>query len=507
MTRRVLSLCLPRLASDLALRHTPEAAGPFAIVARRGRGDVLACLNAAALAQGLRRGQVLSEARALLPTLLTRPHTPEIQQRALTALRRWALRYAPWAAVDGEDGLILDISGSAHLIGGEQALAEDLRDRLAVMGLNARIAIAPTRGAAWALARFGAAPILITDDARAAIAPLPIAALRLSPEACASLARLGLRQVRDLARAQRGTLARRFGDDLMLRLDQATGALAEPVAAPADDATYAIRMSLPEPIGLTSDVMAGLERLLARLCTTLAAKDRGARQLRFELQRADGTRTETAITLARPMRDAATMAALFERPVEALDAGFGFDGLRLSAPLTEHLPPAQLIGAQLIGAQLTRAKTTGVDALADLMTRLGNQLGLDALTRFLPADSHIPERGFQVASAVFTDAPGAKVWGGVWGYAADRPLILFPPEPLLSARGPTPPQRLRWRRRALTVARATGPERLTPEWWLDDPLWRSGVRDYWRLDCLEGPRLWAFYTPQDPGWAVQGEFA
>jgi len=279
----------------------------------------------------------------------------------------------------------------------------------------------------------------------------------------------------------------------MLRLDQATGALAEPVAAPADDATYAIRMSLPEPIGLTSDVMAGLQRLLARLCATLAAKDRGARRLRFELQRADGTRTETAITLARPMRDAAVMAALFERPVEALDAGFGFDGLRLSAPVTEHLPPAQL----------TRAKTTGVDALADLMTRLGNRLGLDALTRFLPADSHIPERGFQVASAAFTKAPGVDAWS----YGVDRPLILFPPEPLLGSRSPTPPQRLRWRRRALTVARATGPERLTPEWWLDDPLWRSGVRDYWRLDCLEGPRLWAFYTPQDPGWAVQGEFA
>jgi len=493
MARCVLSLCLPRLASDLALRRLGDEVGPFALIARQGRGDVLACLNTAAQAQGLRRGQVLSEARALFPGLLTRPHEPEVQIRALIALRRWSLRYAPWAAVDGDDGLILDISGAAHLIGGEQALAEDLRDRLAAMGFEARIAIAPTRGAAWALARFSRDPITVTDDAQAAIATLPIAALRLNSETCASLARLGLRQVQDLSRAQRGTLARRFGDDLMLRFDQATGVLAEPVAAPADDPVYAIRMTLPEPIGLTSDVMAGLERLLKRLCTTLAAKDRGARRLRFELQRADGTRTEAQITLARPMRDAATMAALFERAVEALDAGFGFDGLRLSAPLTEHLPPAQLTGT----------KTTGTDALANLMTRLGNRLGLDALTRFLPADSHIPERGFQVASAAFTQAPGPEAWA----HGPDRPLILFPPEPLLGPRGPTPPQRLRWRRRALSVVRATGPERLTPEWWLDDPLWRSGVRDYWRLDCSEGPRLWVFYTPQDPGWAVQGEFA
>lgn len=495
MVRRVLSLFLPRLASDLALRRLGlgDGTGPFAIVARQGRGDVLACLNMAAQAQGLRRGQALSEARALLPGLITRPHEPEFQRRALTSLRRWALRYAPWAAVDGEDGLILDISGAAHLIGGEQRLAEDLHARLTAMGFEARVAIAPTRGAAWGLARFGARPILLAEDAADAIGPLPIAALRLPDTTCAGLNRLGLRQIRDLSRAQRGTLARRFGGELMLRYDQAIGALAEPIAAPRDDPVYAIRLTLPEPIGLTSDVMAGLERLLERLCTTLATQERGARRLRLELHRADGTRTEAEIVLARPMRDAAAMAALFERAVDALDAGFGFDRMRLSAPLTEHLPPTQMTGSRI----------TGTDALADLMTRLGNRLGLDALARFLPADSHIPERGFQVASAVFTEPPGAEAWPK----GPDRPLLLFPPEPLLGARGATPPQRFRWRRRALSVARTTGPERLTPEWWLDDPLWRSGVRDYWRLECAEGPRLWVFFTPQEPNWAVQGEFA
>jgi len=512
MERRVLALYLPWLASELALRRMGGETGPFAIVARQGRGDVLACLNPAAQAQGLSRGQALSEARALHPTLLTRPHDPQLQARALIALRRWALRYAPWAAVDGEDGLLLDISGAAHLMGGEQTLAEDLRDRLAAMGFEARIAIAPTRGAAWGLARFGPHPLIRATDARAAIATLPIAALRLPPDTCAGLARLGLRQVRDLSRAPRATLARRFGDALMLRLDQAVGAVSEPVSAPADDPVFAIRLTLPEPIGLTADVMAGLERLLTRLCALLAARDRGARRLRLELQRADNSRTEAEIVLARAMRDAEAMARLFEPAIDALDAGFGFDALRLTAPLTEALPPAQLSGGQVAGGQIT-----GSDDLADLMTRLGNRLGLEALTRFLPADSHIPERSFQVAAAAFTDAPGAGAWGGgaarqnigrpehVGGI--ERPLVLFPPEPLTGPRSPFPPRSLRWRRRALTVARATGPERLTPEWWLDDPLWRSGVRDYWRLETTEGPRLWAFFTPAEPGWSVQGEFA
>jgi protein ImuB len=505
MARRVLSLCLPRLASDLALRRLGAETGPFAMVARQGRGDVLACLNPAAQARGLRRGQALSEARALLPGLTTRPHDPAALQRALIALRRWALRYAPWAAVDGDDGLILDISGAAHLLGGEQALAEDLRVRLAAMGFEARIAIAPTRGAAWGLARFGPAPVLLAENAAAAIAPLPLAALRLPEATCAALNRLGLRRVRDLARAPRASLARRFGDAVMLRLDQATGALAEPVAAPDDDSVPAIRLTLPDPIGLAADVMAGVTRLLERLCTTLAARDLGARCLRLDLHRADGSRTEAEIALARPMRDAPDIAALFERAIEALDAGFGFDMLRLSAPVTEHLPPAQLTGPAATGpgARGTAGGLSGADDLADLMTRLGNRLGLEGLSRMLPADSHIPERGFLVASAVFAEAPGA----GAWPAGPDRPLILFPPEPLPGARGAQPPRQIRWRRRALRVVRATGPERLTPEWWLDDPLWRSGVRDYWRLDCAEGPRLWVFFTPQEPGWAVQGEFA
>lgn len=497
MTRRVLSLWLPRLASDLALRRMGGAraplAAPLAIIARRGRGDVLACISRDAEAAGLRKGQPLSEARALVPALVTRPIDPAGQARALAGLRRWALRYAPWVAVDGTDGLVIDLTGAAHLMGGEAALTEDLHARLDTMGLATRLAVAPTRGAAWALARFASGPVTLAEDARAAIAELPIAALRVEETVAQGLSRLGLRVVRDLSCAPRAALTRRFGSELMLRLDQALGTVGEPVAPPAQDPIHAVRLSLPEPIGLASDVLAGLDRLLARLCKGLERHELGARRLRLEMTRTDGSRAEAEIALARPMRDAQAMAALFRRAIEALDAGFGFDAMRLSAPLVEALPPAQM----------TQAQVQGHDALADLMTRLGNRLGLEALTRFLPADSHVPERAFQVAAAAFTEAPGAAAWPR----GLERPLQLFPPEPLVAPAAPTPPRRFQWRRQALTLVRAVGPERLAPEWWLDDPPWRSGVRDYWRLDTSEGPRLWAFHTPQEPGWSVQGEFA
>lgn len=493
MGRRILSLHLPWLASDLALRRRGGGEGPLAVVARQGRGDVLLCPGAAARALGLRRGQPLSEARALVPDLATLPHDPAGMARALAGLRRWALRYAPWVVVEGEDGLTIDLTGSAHLMGGEGVLADDLIHRLAAMGLEARLAVAPTAGAAWGLARFAPGPVTLADDARAAVAPLPMAALRLDGDIVTALARLGLKQVGDLVRAPRGALARRFGAGLMLRLDQATGALAEPVAVGVETAPHAVRLTLPEPIGLTSDVMAGLLRLLDRLCARLESEQAGARRLRLEARRSDGTATAAEVTLARPMRDAAAIAALFARPVESMDAGFGIDALRLVAPLVEPLAPTQL----------AQGGAAGADDLADLMTRLGNRVGLDSLIRFLPADSHIPERGFQIASAVHTVAPGAAAWAK----GPERPLLLFPPEALGGATGPNPPRTLRWRRRTLTVQRAIGPERLTPEWWFDDPLWRSGMRDYWRLECAEGPRLWAFHTPQSPGWAVQGVFA
>jgi protein ImuB len=514
MARRILSLWLPRMASEQALRRLGARMGgldgtPFAIILRAGGRDVIACLNPAAEARGLRRGQPLSEARALEPGLITRLDAPLAQAQLLAALCRWALAYAPWVGPDGADGLVLDITGAAHLRGGEEALAEEMRARLAAMGFGARLGLAGTRGAAWALARHGRAPLARAAPGaeRAALEGLPLAALRLPAQTCAALARLGLRQVRDLAALPRAPLVRRFGAEVALRLDQALGGMPEPVSPAPPPAPLAIRLTLPEPIGRVEDVMAGLERLLERLCTRLAERGQGARRLKLELRRCDmahgGGHAEAEVALARPMRDAPAMAALFRRAVEALDAGFGFDALRLSAPEAEALAPAQL--------QAARGRVAA-DDMADLMTRLGGRMGLEALIRFLPGQSHIPERAFQVASAVFAPAPDPADWPDP-AARAPRPLVLFPPEPvevLVEARAegaPRPPRRFLWRRRRFRLERAHGPERLTPEWWLDDPLWRSGMRDYWRVETAEGPRLWLFHTPQEPGWAVQGEFA
>ena len=489
----------PRLASDARLRRRPCDA-PFALSLRAGNTDHLHCLNGPALAAGLTRGMALADARALCPGLVTEPANLASEAAVLQALVHMARRWSPLVARDGADGLMTDISGVAHLFGGEDGLLADLRAHIARAGFACAVGVADTRGAAYALARFGGGrfaggqfggAMAAPGQTLAAIGRLPPAALRLDHDTVTGLERLGLRSIRDLAQVPRAPLARRFGPGLMLRLDQALGVQPEPVSPEAEAPHYGVRLTLPDPIGLQSDVMAGLSRLLDRLCASLASNHHGARRLALELRRVDGATALAEIGLARPMRDAGRMAALFARAVDDIDAGFGIDQLRLTAPVVEPMAPEQMDQNRAVGA----------DKLHDLITRLGNRVGFDNVQRYAPAQSHIPEKSFLVLSAAYSDGDE----GEVVAHTA-RPLVIFPPEPI-TATGPAPPARFSWRRMAFTTARSTGPERIAPEWWLDDPAWRSGLRDYWKLETLQGRRLWLFHTPQAPGWYVQGEFA
>jgi protein ImuB len=486
--RRILSLWFPRLASDRWLRRL-TCPGPFAVVARAGRGDHLHCLTAAAEAAGLSRGMALADARAVCPALVTRPADLAGEAAFLARLARWAGRWSPLVGREGADGLVLDVSGVAHLFGGEAGLMAEVAAAGERAGLTLRAGLGDTRGAAWALARFAPGRVAAPGAPLAALGGLPPAALRLDSDTAAALARLGLRRIADLAGVPRATLARRFGAALPARLDQALGAAPEPVAPERLPPHIGVRLTLPEPVGLLADLEAGLARLLPRLCAQLAAAGLGARRVRLDLRRVDGAGVAAEIGLARPMREADAIARLFRPSLEAVDAGFGIDALRLTAPVTEAMPARQIAAA---GA-------TEGDRLADLLTRLGNRLGFEAVTRVAPAESHIPERAFQVLAAAWAD-PGAP-----WPAGPPRPLVLFPPEPV-EAEG-APPRRFRWRGQVHAVAAAAGPERIAPEWWFDDPGWRTGLRDYWRVETAAGQRLWLFHTPQMQGWAVQGAFA
>ena len=334
-------------------------------------------------------------------------------------------------------------------------------------------------------------------------------------------------------------MARRFGAETLRRLDQALGAVPEPVAPAAPPPIYAVRLSLPEPIGRVDDVMAALERLLARLGERLAADAAGARALRLTARRVDRAEQSVEVALARPSRDPARIRPLFETGVAALEAGFGIDALRLQATTVEPLAERQThAGPDLrdrrrgaagsaqnteisAGTEAETGAKTGAkggaksgadgDALADLIGRLGVRLGIDAVTRHLPAESHAPEKAVVAAAAAYSEA--ADDWSVRAAARPPRPLTRLTPEGLEVGEDGSPiapPQRFRWRGRAHRIVSAEGPERIAPEWWLDDPNWREGVRDYWRVETEEGMRLWLFHTPQagrGPSWFAAGIFA
>ncbi len=556
--RRILSLWLPRFAAEWRLRRigAEGAAAPFATVAEGpGGGLALASVAAAAEAAGLGRGMALADARAILPDLVTRPAEPEREAAALIALARWAGRWSPFVGVERGaeggpgDGLALDATGVAHLFGGEAAMAAEMVAALERMGFSARAAAADTRGAAWALALFGGgaaaalpagapdgdavasdapatrvrtpkrrarpAPVPAGTDpfvapvggARAALGPLPVAALRLRGETVERLHRLGLRRVEDLLLAPRAGLARRFGTELPLRIDQALGMAPEPISPVEAAAPLAVRVSFPEPIGLLPDVEAAAGRLLERLGETLARRGLGARRLRFALRLAEGGWRAVDLGLARPGRDAAGLLRLLAPKLAEIEVGFGADAARLSAPVVEPWTatrPAGWFEAQADGA--ARIAPGGGAAFADLLTRLGGRIGLERLIRPLPAESHIPEKAWIAAPAAYSEPPE-----GPWpDRGLIRPLLLLAPEPLTAEAPGRPPARFRWRRRLHALARAEGPERIAPEWWLDDPAWRSGPRDYWAVEDEEGRRLWLFEAlggEMRGGWFVAGEMA
>ncbi len=549
--RRILSLWFPRLAAERVLRAEPQHAGqPLGVVAERASGLVLASLTAEAEAAGLRRGMSLGDGRAICPDLVTRPEDAPGTATFLEALRRWAERFSPWVAEQGAEALMLDITGCAHLFRGEAALAESAEADAAGFGLTLRYGLADTVGAAWAVARFagvgtglqhagdaidnearatrsrarkrrwekgGSAPetavdlsdrarIVATGEAQAHLAGFPVAALRLVPEQIAALNGLGLRRIGDIMALPRAQLARRLGPEVILRLDQALGRVAEPVAPARPRPVFALRMGFPDPIGLEADILAGLDRLLDPLCARLLRAGQGVRRLRITLFRADGGLESREVAFARPATTVEMIRPLAALRLADIDAGFGIDALRVEAVALERIEDNAHRGQLAVSAEKNaRQAADETQQLADLLGRIGARLGLEALTRLHPAESHIPERSATVMMAGF--AAPADFWPVP---AVPRPVVLFPPEPVRPRDTGSPPQEFVWRRKTHARIAATGPERIAPEWWLDDPAWRSGPRDYWRVETDEGLRLWLYEARGDTfgsNWFAQGMFA
>jgi len=521
MTRRVVSLSLPSFATDrlgrrlaAADRRSGKAAAtidwrsrPLATVTARNGGLRLAAVNRAAAVAGAAPGLPLADSRALVPSLFTADDDPAGDRRALEKLAEWCGRYTPWTAADETAGIWLDVSGCAHLFGGERALLVDLAARLGRLGLDAAVAGADTPGAAWAVARFAAADedgiaVVPAGGAADALAPLPMAGLRLPAAVVEGLARMGLRRIGELMALPRAPLVRRFGDIIVERLDQALGRVREPLSPSRPPAPVRAHLSFTEPVAAADVIAAAVRRLLETVCGQLAKAHQGARRLDLVLYRVDGTLARAAVGTSRPVREPDHLERLLREKLAGLDAGFGVEVVALAVAEAVPLLPAQIA--------TETAPRGGDDDVARLIDRLGNRLGADRVVGLEPVASHLPERACREVAAA-ARKPSAPLPD------KPRPVHLLPwPEPIeaIAPVPDSPPVMFRWRRRAHRVARADGPERICPEWWRETGEIDTGdkrLRDYYRIEDSDGGRFWLFRegpyrAGARPRWYLHGFF-
>lgn len=510
---------------------------PFALVEAGARGIIIAAVNSLARAEGIRPGLSLADARAVFPGLLTRKIERDKDRAALLALTRWSGRYGPARNMDGDNSLWIDVTGVAHLFGGEHRLMADLVNRLRKFGLTVRASLADTAAGAAALARFaplGAEGFAIapTTHMRDALSHLPVEALGLGDDAVLLLKRLGLRRIGQLYDLPRAALARRFqalgnarrrtknpaglsgpalAGTVLARLDAALGSAPEVKRALTETPRPLARRIFSEPLISAEGIESAVADLAADLCLMLDQTARGARRLRLCLYRVDGTVAGVRAGTSKPCREPSHLLQLLTPKVSDLDAGFGIDALTLEATALESLDPVQ------------SAINTGLekDAAADpaaLIDKLANRLGAERVFRLLPYGSHIPERAEVRVPAL----AGKKAFGTTEPAASHpmRPPFLFTtPEPItvLAEVPEGPPARFTWRRVSHTVAKAEGPERIEPEWWRAlgasaKPAPRP--RDYYRIEDDRGGRYWVFREglydrdPEAgaPAWYVHGLF-
>lgn len=505
--RRFLALWFPFLPADrrrIARRSSADDCRPLAFLVKQKGALRIAAVDQRAHAIGLKPGLAFADARARVPALASEALDEKGDAAWLTRLAEGCDRYTPMVALDPPDGLILDVTGCAHLQGGEPGLVADIHARFTRLGMSLRGTFANTPDAAHALARFGRGD---GEDVR----PLPVAALELEAEPTLALRRAGLETIGDLAVRPMAGFAARFGMAAATKLRRLLGDETRPIDPRRDPPPVMVERRFAEPIARVDDALEAVGELVAEAAVELEVRGEGGRAFTATLFRCDGLAPRLTIETGRPSRDPALLVRLLRERIDALadplDPGFGYDMVRLAVLHSEPLSAAQL---EMQGKEKPDAD---LDALID---RLAIRLGADKVIRLEAYDSHIPERGQLLAAA-----NGVSSWPLPKGNEPpSRPLFLLdPPErvqTLLAEVPDGPPRRFQCRGIWHDVQRAEGPERIAAEWWRRKHGHRPGegglTRDYYRIEDGEGRRFWLFRhglygEAPNPDWYLHGLFA
>lgn len=521
--RRILSLWLPRLPTDRIKRQLSRNSGepanhqPSIVVAKQSNALQISALDDAAARLGLEAGLPLANARAICPDIRIFDADQAADAQALNAIADWCDRFTPLVALDSPHGLFLDITGCAHLFGGEAALMQMLCAALTRQGFVVSAAIASTSICARTMNRHLHGCIIPDGEEADSVKPLPISALGAIEPITRGLRRAGLKTIGDVASRGRHEITARFGADFTALLEQALGQGDAPISPRKPLPDYIVEKRFADPVSTDGVILATLSMLAQMLVAAMERQGKGARRLQANFFRTDGAVRAIAVDTGQPVTKAATIDRLFRERLDALsdplDPGFGFDLVRLSASRTEIVVQQQ---------RDLDANVHDNDQLAALIDRIAARIGGRRVVVHLPQDSHVPERaGLAVPAQHHLAAAALAAWlARAEGEPPLRPLRLFErPEPIevLFAEVPDkPPRHFKWRRAPHTVVRAEGPERIAMEWWRSQE--RMPTRDYFRVEDEAGVRFWLFRNglygeiAQDgkavpPDWFVHGLFA
>ncbi len=469
-----------------------------------------------AKAKGVKLGMTLTHALAITPQAAVEPYDEAGDRAALSALGKWLVHFSPLVNIDEPpfpdenifcdlrfQGIDLELSGSEKLFGGEEKLLRAVHHTLTTMGLRTRLAIAPTKGAAWALSRYGRSPLAIVprEMLHESLTPLPVSALRLEMATEDILTEVGIRTITQLLSLPRSALGSRFGGTLLARLDEAFGTRDEVRETVKQLPRERVELQFNGPTTEFESIAAAAKLLLEELVKKLAAKQKKPRLLVLECKRTSLPPLSKQLLLHQATLDTTHLWKVLRSRIEQLEIGFGIEALSLRAELTE-------------GASYEQTTTHPTplqrndSAYAQLIDILQQQLGPQAIASLHCCESYVPEHAFSFTPRAIGDRKKTNK-SPVRIVTSERPPLLFSRPESISAIAllpDHPPSWIKWKGAEYRVISGLGPERITTEWW-NHRRSKPETRDYFRIQLASGIWIWVFRSLESTKWFVQGIWA
>ena len=500
MKKRFITIWFQHLVTDfLAIQDVGLKNKPFVITTTERNRIVVKEASKAAQNQGIYAGMAVADARAILADIHVLNEKPDFEEKLLKKLCRWCIRYTPTAAIQLPCDLVLDVTGCAHLWGGEMAYLTEITNRLSKAGFHIRTALADTIGMAWAVVHFGKNMQVVPSGSETeTLLSLSPDALRLNPLITDRLRKLGLRKIENFISMPRPALRRRFGEEILKRIDQALGAEQEFIEPIIPLQPFTERLQCLEPIVTATGIEIAIQRLLASLCRRLTKEGKGLRTASLKAFRIDGKIEEICIGTNHPASDVNHLFKLFELKIQDIEPGLGIELFILEAPKVQ----LAVIRQQALWNDKAGLEDAEVVKLFD---RIQNKVTDVVISRFLPDQHHWPEHSIKKADSLNQKPTIA------WKIDRPRPIHLLPRPPVVKVTAPIPdypPMMFRYEGKVHKVVRANGVERIEPEWWIEDGL----HRDYYAVEDEDGKRYWLFRSghyseTKKVQWFIHGFFA